>query len=858
MSQQDTPEVLKTDAVSFSSDSKLLSEIGERLIATSEIALSELIKNAYDADATKCNIWLSDDELIVKDDGHGMTETEFRNYWMTIATTSRLQQETSRRYNRELTGAKGVGRFAVRNLGLELDLDTVAYYPEVDAYRRLVATFRWGDFESGETLQHEDVEYRIEEATEEERGTELRIGALQDDWTQSDLEEVSGEVLDIISAPYQDVRSELDTTEEPTTDREGMDPGFRVYFAPPGEGSPTKSAAQEIYERYVGEVEITVDGSTLTYHCEYPYGYDDGEAEHREYRFTLDENLVGDIDGQIRYFNQNYAGVFRGMDTIDGRSAPKWLRDNGGIRVIDKHFRVPPYGDQGNDWLNISESRARRERRWRSSFVSELFPGDEENEEKVRNSQLNLPAKNQVLGAVNVSSYRPGEDETDSETDRPNRLVPAMDRQGFVENAAMEQLIDITRGAMEIIAVLDYEETLRREQEEVEESASDLKEEIQEQKKALEEEVDNFVNGLTESETADLSSNTASTTGSSDDGQFTFDDLRGESSSAGSSSNADDDVATESENLGESASSEPSSSVGSEVSTESPSVSESSTSSAGEPTDVRDRFRTELKPQIRESYTELQEKVEKYEQAREELRGSVESMYLMSAVAAFMTHETSELLRCADEMIEVWEDVPESERSPELEERLAVTREAREKFEKQLGYAKRFMSGLEENTQSELYVHGKVDEVVEQFDHYTDRKNIEVEYAFEKRLKTPKLNPSIYTGVLMNLFTNAMKATLDVAPEERGRHIRFNAENTEGWHKLRVADTGSGIPEGVEERIFDPLFSTTDTREDDPLGGGVGLGLYVVQRVVESSGGEIEVVEAPDGFETCFEVRFER
>lgn len=858
MSQQNSREVLKTDAVSFSSDSKILSEIGERLIATSEIALSELIKNAYDADATKCNIWLNNDELIIKDDGHGMTESEFRDYWMTIATTSRLEQETSRQYNRELTGAKGVGRFAVRNLGLHLELDTVAYYPEADSYRRLVATFRWGDFESGETLQHEDVKYRIEEATEEEKGTELRIGEIQDNWSQSDLEEVSGEVLDIISAPYQDVRSEVETTKETPKDEEAADPGFRVYFAPPGEGSPTKSAAQEIYERYVAEVKITVDGSTLTYHCEYPYGYDSGAAEQREYQFDLEENLVGDIDGQIRYFNQQYPGVFRGMDTIDGRSAPKWLRENGGIRVIDKQFRVPPYGDQGNDWLNISESHARRERRWRSSFVSELFPGDEENQEKIRESQLNLPAKNQILGAVNVSSYRPGEDTGDRVTDRPNKLVPAMDRQGFVENAAIEQLVDITRGALEIIAVLDYEEKIRREEEEVEESASELKKEIQEKKEALEKEVDDFVNEITDSEATELTSETSKTESSSDDDQFTFDDLTSESNSTVSSSTSDDGGDTEPETTGTSMSSEASSSVGGEVSTGSSSSSEPTTSSTDKETDVRERFRADLKPQIRESYTELQEKVEEYEQAREELRGSVESMYLMSAVAAFMTHETSELLRCADEMIEVWEDVPESERSPELEERLAVTREAREKFEKQLGYAKRFMSGLKDDTQNELYVHGKVDEVVEQFDHYTDRKGIEVEYAFEKRLKTPELNPSIYTGVLMNLFTNAMKATLDVAPDERGRRIRFDAENTEEWHKIRVADTGSGIPEGVEERIFDPLFSTTDTREDDPLGGGVGLGLYVVQRVVESSGGEIEVVEAPDGFETCFEVRFKR
>lgn len=852
MSQQDSRDVLKTDEVSFSSDSKLLSEIGERLIATSEIALSELMKNAYDADATKCNIWLDDDDLIVKDDGHGMTESEFRDYWMTIATTSRLEQETSRRYSRELTGAKGVGRFAVRNLGLELELDTVAYYPEPDAYRRLVATFRWGDFESGETLQGENVEYRIEEATEAEEGTELRIGALQDKWTQQDLEEVSGEVLDIISAPYHDVRSELNTTQDAS-----LDPGFHVYFAPPGKGSPTKSAAQEVYGRYVAQVEIETNDNTLTYRCEYPYGYDGGEAQEREYNFTLDENLVGNITGQVRYFNANYPGVFRGMETIDGRNASSWLNDNGGIRVIDKGFRVPPYGDRGNDWLSISESHARRERAWRSSFVEDLFPGDEGEKEKIRDAQLNLPRKRQVLGALEVSSHRPGKNDNASETERPNQLVPAMDRQGFVGNAAMEQLVDIARGALEIIAVLDHEEEMRRNQEEVEESASELKEEIQDQQEALEEEVDTVVEEIAGSADGELEEEFETDEDASDENQFTFDELASDSSDATDDSTVDSESSSRSERS-RSGSSETSTAAEGTVSPDSPSVSDSSADEKSETPGVRKRIRSELKPQIRESYSELKTKVEKYEAAREELRGSVESMYLMSAVAAFMTHETSELLRSADEMIEAWEGVPEEERSAEFEERLAVTREAREKFEKQLGYAKRFMTGLEEDTQSELYVHGKVDEVVEQFNHYTDKKDIQVEYAFEKQLQTPELNPSIYTGVLMNLFTNAMKATLDVASEDEGRRIRFDAENTDSWHKIRVADTGSGIPDGVEERIFDPLFSTTETREDDPLGGGVGLGLYVVQRVVESSGGEIEVVDAPEGFETCFEVRFDR
>jgi len=266
----------------------------------------------------------------------------------------------------------------------------------------------------------------------------------------------------------------------------------------------------------------------------------------------------------------------------------------------------------------------------------------------------------------------------------------------------------------------------------------------------------------------------------------------------------------------------------------------------------------EVKPEITESYEDLEEKVEQFERAQEDHQASIESMYLMSSVAAFMTHETSELLRNANDMIEAWEAVPEENRDDEFERRLEKTKEAKSKFKKQLGYAKRFISGLEEETENELYVNGKIDEVVEQFDHYTQQRAVEIERTVPKYIQPPELNPSIYTGVIMNLFTNAIKAVLEVSPEDSGRVIRFDGGNTEDWHVLKVSDTGPGIPEGIEERIFDPLFSTTDRPDDDPLGGGVGLGLYIVERVVERSDGEISVVEPPEGFETCFEVRFER
>ncbi len=104
---------------SFQTQGRLLQELGERLVARADVALMELIKNAYDADASQCAVRLSGESLLIIDDGHGMTETEFLTKWMEIATPDKQRNRRSRIYKRSVTGSKGIGRFAVRFLGLE-------------------------------------------------------------------------------------------------------------------------------------------------------------------------------------------------------------------------------------------------------------------------------------------------------------------------------------------------------------------------------------------------------------------------------------------------------------------------------------------------------------------------------------------------------------------------------------------------------------------------------------------------------------------------------------------------------------------------------------------------------------------
>src|SRR5260221_10230231 len=111
--------------VTFQTEGRLLQELGERLVASPEVALVELIKNAYDADSSACEVHLIDGDstLVVQDYGIGMTLDQFKNRWMRIATSQKIGERLSPNYRRRLTGQKGIGRFAVRFLGNNLHLE---------------------------------------------------------------------------------------------------------------------------------------------------------------------------------------------------------------------------------------------------------------------------------------------------------------------------------------------------------------------------------------------------------------------------------------------------------------------------------------------------------------------------------------------------------------------------------------------------------------------------------------------------------------------------------------------------------------------------------------------------------------
>jgi signal transduction histidine kinase len=207
-------------------------------------------------------------------------------------------------------------------------------------------------------------------------------------------------------------------------------------------------------------------------------------------------------------------------------------------------------------------------------------------------------------------------------------------------------------------------------------------------------------------------------------------------------------------------------------------------------------------------------------------------------------------------MLTEWRKTPPEDRSEELQEQIDVTEESLEDFETHQSYAQSIMDHLADGNRTSFAATDQVDQVISTFESYTSDRSIQPINDVDSDIETPKLNVGLYVGVLTNLYTNAMKAVLEEGVGDEGRIIRFAAENSEEWHKIRVMDNGSGMTEEEKTRIFEPWFS--ESTVEGPLGIGHGLGLYIVDKVVGEVNGEIELVEPPKDFETAFEVRYPR
>lgn len=181
----------------FKISSSLKNIIGSDLITDDFIAVFELVKNSYDAHATRVDvifedIYSDDPKIIIKDNGKGMEYQDLLNKWLFVARSSKHEGDEEDSYKnfrnkikvkRAYAGAKGIGRFSCDKLGSELYLETVK--DEKNAKTEALIT-DWNKFEensSNEFINVSVIHETLEKSTFGiQNGTVLQISNLHSNW----------------------------------------------------------------------------------------------------------------------------------------------------------------------------------------------------------------------------------------------------------------------------------------------------------------------------------------------------------------------------------------------------------------------------------------------------------------------------------------------------------------------------------------------------------------------------------------------------------------------------------------------------------------------------------------------------
>ena len=355
------PKVLKSGTVAFKAEGRLLQELGLRLVASPEVALVELIKNAYDAESPDCVVRLSNNEtkLLVEDHGQGMTLDDFMSRWMQIATSSKATRKRSTKYKRPMTGAKGIGRFAVRYLGDHLSLETTAYDKERGEYTTLSAQFDWPKLDRMADLANIKVPYKLVRASSNATtGTKLLISKLRNTTDFATSRNLRAEVLRIISP-----LSGLDGGHiSRAISQDARDPGFKVAL--PGD-DPTEDTdlAELVLKNYWAKLTVSLKGNSLAISVTFP-----GRKKDKSIRMTVKDTVIKNgLFCDIRFFPRR-KGVFHSKE-VHGPSAWTWVRENSGVAVVDHGFRIKPYGFPDDDWLQLDIDGAHNKRDWRTDIA---------------------------------------------------------------------------------------------------------------------------------------------------------------------------------------------------------------------------------------------------------------------------------------------------------------------------------------------------------------------------------------------------------------------------------------------------------------------------------------------------------
>ena len=177
------------DQLQFRVSAELKNILGRDLITSPDVAILELVKNSYDAHATKVEITFDDDYLCIADNGKGMSKDDLINKWLFVAYSAKSDgtedQSYRSKFKRHYAGAKGIGRMSCDRLAQFLTLTTHS----AESEQAEVLNVDWSVFEHDSQqefgtvkIPHRSLDSLPRFPNDAETGTILEFRGLRNVW----------------------------------------------------------------------------------------------------------------------------------------------------------------------------------------------------------------------------------------------------------------------------------------------------------------------------------------------------------------------------------------------------------------------------------------------------------------------------------------------------------------------------------------------------------------------------------------------------------------------------------------------------------------------------------------------------
>jgi signal transduction histidine kinase len=418
---------------------RLLRTFGDELISSETVAVIELVKNAYDADATR--VWIRFHKPLkigkgmieVIDNGHGMNLETIRTAWMEPATLMRRRKQLSEKFGRRVLGEKGIGRFASSRLADKLEVITKR--AEMDTEIHVV--FDWREFDD-EDKYLDEIKVVWEQSEPKEicpggvihklwdelgktdenelnHGTILRMRELKTTWGSEQFDDLQRRLSRLISPSF----GEPDYT---------LKEDFQIFLKLPETFQEFSETIQppEIVKRphYILKGEVDSKGKyNLSLQIR-----EKGIEENKEGILTLDDGEIpkcGPFKIELRVWNRDTAS----LNAVSGNEFTvaeirRYLDFASGVSIYRDGFRVLPYGEPREDWLRLDYRR----------FLKPT---------------VNI-SNNQVIGSLFITSK-----------DNP-MLRDQSNREGLMEGEAFDDFKELVLSLLTILEIRRYQEKPKR------------------------------------------------------------------------------------------------------------------------------------------------------------------------------------------------------------------------------------------------------------------------------------------------------------------------------------------------------------------------------------------------------------